>query len=150
MRLLLLQRRRQGPGVTPGRYREKLLRFFSATISADRLGLCSSRVAVVADQFSFEGAVDSFANQLLNVQRQAETLLHGQAGADAAGGVQQSFLLRGGHFVGVRWEQGNWRAEWTFQGNELVLWCADRQQQRTVLPFPTAGQVAEVDRRRAA
>lgn len=94
--------------------------------------------------------MDSFANQLLTVQRQAEKLLAGHAGTDAALGVQQSFLLRGGHFVGVRWEQGDWRAEWTFQGNELVLWCVERQVQRIPLEFSAASQAPGTIQRRAA
>lgn len=94
--------------------------------------------------------MDSFANKLLIVQRQAETLLKRHSHVEEATGVQQSFLLRGGHFVGVRWEQGDWRAEWTFQGNELVLRCDDREQQRIVLQFPGNSQAVETVERRAA
>lgn len=94
--------------------------------------------------------MDSFANKLLTVQRQAETLLNRHSGVDQTTGVQQSFLLRGGHFVGVRWEQGEWRAEWTFQGNELVLLSGDGEQQRIALQFPSPGQAFEPSVRRAA
>jgi hypothetical protein len=95
--------------------------------------------------------VDSFANKLLIVQRQAETLLKRHSGAEDPAGVQQSFLLRAGHFVGVRWEQGSWQAEWTFQpGDELVLKCEWREQQRIALEFSAANQLAETSQRRAA
>ena len=94
--------------------------------------------------------MDSFANKLLIVQRQAETLLKRHSGSEDPAGVQQSFLLRAGHFVGVRWEQGDWQAEWTFQGSELVLKCEGREQQRIALLFPAASQLPEPSERRAA
>jgi hypothetical protein len=94
--------------------------------------------------------VDSFANKLLIVQRQAETLLKRHSGSEDPAGIQQSFLLRAGHFVGVRWEQGDWQAEWTFQGNELVIKCQGREQQRLALQFPVSSQLAETSERRAA
>lgn len=94
--------------------------------------------------------MDSFANKLLIVQRQAETLLKRHSGSEDPAGVQQSFLLLGGHFVGVRWEQGVWQAEWIFQGNELVLKCEGREQQRVALQFHASNQWAETSERRAA
>jgi|GEM_PF-2798492 hypothetical protein len=99
----------------------------------------------------FECAVDSFANKLLIVQRQAETLLNRHQVSEDPTGAQQSFLLRGGHFIGVRWEQGDWQAEWAFQsGDELVLKCEGREQQRIALQFSAANQSAETSERRAA
>lgn len=94
--------------------------------------------------------MDSFANKLLIVQRQAETLLKRHSGSEDPAGIQQSFLLRAGHFVGVRWEQGDWQAEWTFHGNELVLKCEGRDQQRLALQFPASSQLAETSERRVA
>ena len=94
--------------------------------------------------------MDSFANKLLIVQRQAETLLKRHSGSEEPTGIQQSFLLRGGHFIGVRWEQSDWRAEWIFQGNELILRSAEREQQRIALQFPPASQLVETSERRAA
>ena len=94
--------------------------------------------------------MDSFANKLLIVQRQAETHLKRHSGSEDSAGIQQSFLLRAGHFVGVRWEQGDWQAEWTFQGNELVLQCEGREQQRIALQFPVSSQLQETSERRAA
>jgi hypothetical protein len=97
-----------------------------------------------------ECAVDSFANKLLDVQRQAEPLLKQHCGLGDPNALQQSFLLRGGHFIGVCWEQGDWRAEWVFQANELSLRCSGQERQRVPLRDLAGSPPIESRERRAA
>ncbi len=94
--------------------------------------------------------MDSFANKLLIVQRQAEALLKRHSGLEDPADVQQSFLLRGGHFAGVRWGLGVWQAEWAFQGNELILKGEGDEQQRITLHIAQTSHLPETSERRAA
>jgi hypothetical protein len=66
--------------------------------------------------------VDSFANKLLSAHRQATEVLAARIPADLIPpAAQQSFLLSGGNFVGVRWQAGDWAVAWMLKADELVL-----------------------------
>lgn len=65
--------------------------------------------------------MSSFANQLLSVQRQAAKILTQHLSDLDPVAIEQSFLLRGGKFAGVRWQAGEWSAEWLLATSELVL-----------------------------
>ena len=101
-------------------------------------------------KLQIECPVQSFANKLLFVQRQAEALLRRQGGDADPASVQQSFLLRGGHFTGVRWGQGDWQVEWSFQDHEMILRSAGQECQRVALQFPVIEESTAVSQRRAA
>lgn len=94
--------------------------------------------------------MDSFANKMLIAQRQSESFLRRQGELHDPAGLQQSFLLRGGHFVGVRWTAGDWRAEWILDSSELVLTRQGHEPQRLDLPFDQQAPQADRIERRAA
>lgn len=66
-------------------------------------------------------AVDSFANRLLTAQNIAEQLIREFSPAAETEAAQQSFLLRKGNFVGVRWQSGDWCVEWLHTEDEVTL-----------------------------
>lgn len=94
--------------------------------------------------------MDSFANKMLIAQRQAESFLSRQVELQDPASLQQSFLLRNGHFVGVRWTAGDWRAEWTLDSTELVLTRQGEEPQRLALSFAPVTTQSSGTQRRAA
>lgn len=65
--------------------------------------------------------VNSFASKLLNAQREAGRILIAHLPELDLAAIQQSFLLRGGSFVGVRWQSGEWSVEWMLSSADLIL-----------------------------
>ncbi|MFN5321189.1 MAG: hypothetical protein ACK49R_00955 [Planctomycetota bacterium] len=92
--------------------------------------------------FSPRCPVDSFANKLLHAQRQAGRILAEQLPGLELGAIQQSFLLRAGSFVGVRWQAGDWSVEWLLQTPELIQFRSGAQFAR----FPLVGEACGDER----
>lgn len=89
--------------------------------------------------------MNSFASKLLNAQRLASRILVGQLPQLDPAAIEQSFLLRGGNFVGVRWQSGEWSIEWLLNTAELVLFHATAESARVPLnqEESPAGEILE-------
>ncbi len=83
--------------------------------------------------------MDSFANRLLTAQNIAEKLIREYSSAAETEAAQQSFLLRKGNFVGVRWQSGDWCVEWLHAEDEVTVSHAGVEVSRRTL----ASQPAE-------
>lgn len=86
--------------------------------------------------------MNSFASKLLKAQREASRILVGKIPQLDPVAVEQSFLLRGGNFVGVRWQSGEWSIEWLLNTAELMLFRATAESARYPLELASLDQAS--------